>query len=300
MPLLRSLHRYPVKSMHRQDLDEAVLEPWGLRGDRRWMLARPDGTAITQRDLPELARYRPQLDEDGALRLTDPDGAELHVPAPRAGEHAAGTEHVERAEAVEGNVFGNRFAALAAEEKAQLWFAERFADSVGELRLLHLADPLARRINPDFSEPGETVSMADGYPLLATTTASLEALNEWLLEQGGAALPMTRFRPNLVVEGVEAWSEDGWQRVRVGTATFRAVKLCGRCIVTTTDQERGERTGQEPLRTLNKRRRIDKKAIFGVNLIPERPDRVTGTALGTLRVGDEVTVLARGERLPAV
>ncbi|MCX4750703.1 MOSC domain-containing protein [Kitasatospora sp. NBC_01287] len=291
MPLLSGLHRYPVKSMYRQDLETAAVEPWGLRGDRRWMLARPSGLAVTQRDLPELARYRVASAADGALRVTSPEGDELQVPAPGSGQGATATE---------GDVFGTRFAAVEADPKAQLWFAERLGPhELGEVRLLHLADPLARQVAPAFSAPGETVSMADGFPLLAITTSSLAALNGWLTDGGQPGVPKERFRANLVIEGTEPWEEDGWRRVRVGGLTFRAVKLCGRCIVTTTDQETGERMGQEPLRTLAKRRRFDKKSAFGVNLIPERPDQVTASELGTLRLGDQVSVLARGERLPA-
>jgi uncharacterized protein YcbX len=284
MAELLGLHRYPVKSMYRLSPREAVVEPWGLRGDRRWMLARPSGLAVTQRDIPELAGFRPELAEDGTLLVTAPDGAVLEVPAPRV-------------PSVRGEVFGTFFAAAEADEKAQLWFRERLDDA--ELRLLHLPDPRARKIAPEFSEPGETVSMADGFPLLAVTTASLAALNDWLVDGGGEALPVERFRPSVVIGGTEAWEEDHWRRLRIGELTFRAVKLCGRCVVTTTDQEVGERRGAEPLRTLQKRRRFDKKAAFGVNLIPERPDGVTGDALGTLRLGDEVTVLTRGDRLPA-
>lgn len=291
MPLLTGLHRYPVKSLYRQSPEHAVVEPWGLRGDRRWMLARPGGLAVTQRDLPQLARYRAQPQEDGTLWVTSPEGDQLRITVPRT---AAG------ARATEADVFGTRFAALEADPKAQLWFAERLGPhELGEIRLLHLADPRARAIAPDFSNPGESVSMADGFPLLAVTTASLAALGAWLVEGGSPALPVERFRPNLVIEGTEAWEEDRWRRVRVGEVTFRAVKLCGRCVVTTTDQETGERTGAEPLRTLAKRRRFEKKSAFGVNLIPERPDHLSGHELGTLRLGDEVTVLARGERLPA-
>jgi uncharacterized protein YcbX len=288
MAVLSGLHRYPVKSMYRQDLAQAVVEPWGLHGDRRWMLARPGGLAITQRDLPRLSLFRTELAEDGALLVTAPTGEQLRVPAPRAADGAA---------EVRGEVFGAVFAALEAEEKAQLWVREQLG--APELRLLHLADPLSRAIAPDFSAPGETVSMADGFPLLVATTASLAALNDWLVEAGGEPMPMTRFRPNLVVEGTEAWAEDRWRRVRIGELVFRAVKLCGRCVVTTTEQEAGERRGPEPLRTLAARRRFDKKAAFGVNLIPERPDGVTGDALGTLRLGDEVEVLSTGDRLPA-
>ncbi|PYC82163.1 MOSC domain-containing protein [Streptomyces tateyamensis] len=288
MAELSGLHRYPVKSMYRQSPQQAVVEPWGLHGDRRWMLARPGGLALTQRDLPRLGQFRTELAEDGALLLTSPAGDQLRVPVPHAADGAS---------AVRGEVFGTEFAALEAEEKAQLWLREQVDHP--ELRLLHLADPLARRIAPAFSAPGETVSMADGFPLLATTTASLAALGDWLVEAGGEPLPMTRFRPNLVIAGTEPWAEEQWRRVRVGELVFRAVKLCGRCVVTTTEQETGERLGPEPLRTLAARHRFDKKAVFGVNLIPERPDGVTGDALGTLRLGDPVEVLATGDRLPA-
>lgn len=286
MPHLTGLHRYPVKSMYRQSPVSADVEPWGLAGDRRWMLADPTGLAVTQRDEAALGQFRTELAEDGALLVTSPAGDRLRVPAPRAGDGST---------PVEGNVFGTRFAAREAEEKAQLWFAER----LGEVRLLHLDDPRARPVNARFSDPGDTVSMADGFPLLVTTTASLAALNELLAAERHPALPMERFRPNLVVEGAAAWEEDGWHRIRVGELTFRAVKLCGRCVVTTTDQETGERRGAEPLRSLRRHHRFDKNAIFGVNLIPERPTGVNGDLLGTVRVGDEVTVLERGERLPA-
>ncbi|MDH6136461.1 uncharacterized protein YcbX [Kitasatospora sp. MAA4] len=288
MPLLTGLHRYPVKSMYRQNPAAATVEPWGLTGDRRWMLAGQDGKAITQRDAPSLARFRTGFDEDGALLVTSPEGDRLRVPAPSGAAQPA-----------VGDVFGSRFAAAEAEEKARLWFAERLPERLAHVRLLHLDDPLARPVNENFSAPGDTVSMADGFPLLATSTASLAALNTWMTAKGAPALPMERFRPNLVVDGTEEWEEDGWRRVAIGELTFRAVKLCGRCVVTTTDQETGERQGPEPLASLAEHHRLDKKAAFGVNLIPERPTGVTGDILGTVRVGDQVTVLERGERLPA-
>ncbi|MDH6109084.1 uncharacterized protein YcbX [Kitasatospora sp. MAP12-15] len=290
MPILTGLHRYPVKSMYRLSPATATVEPWGLTGDRRWMLADRTGLAITQRDEPSLGQFRTDLAEDGALLVTSPGGDQLRVPAPSV---PAG------AQAVEGIIFGTRFAAAEAEEKAQLWFAERLAGRLEHVRLLHLDDPRARPVKPDFASPGDTVSMADGFPLLATTLASLEVLNSWMADGGGMALPMERFRPNLVVDGTEAWEEDGWRRVQVGELTFRAVKLCGRCVITTTDQETGERKGPEPLASLARHHRLDKKAAFGVNLIPERPHGVSGDVLGTVRVGDQVTVLERGDRLPA-
>lgn len=138
-----------------------------------------------------------------------------------------------------------------------------------------------------FAAPGETVSFADGYPLLVTTTGSLDALNALIAEGDHAVegpLPMERFRPNLVVSGTGAWDEDAWARVAVGEVTFKVAKMCGRCVVTTTDQRTAER-GREPLRTLSRHRRFGSQLVFGQNLIPE--------STGTVRAGDPVTVLAR-------
>lgn len=154
------------------------------------------------------------------------------------------------------------------------------------MRLVHLDDPATRRpLDPEYARPGETVSFADAYPLLLTTLASLDALNS-LIARGErpdeGPLPMNRFRPNVVVDGADAWAEDGWSRIAVGEATFRIAKPCGRCVVTTTDQDTAERGG-EPLRTLGRHRRLDGKLVFGQNLVPE--------SLGTVRVGDPVRIL---------
>ena len=80
---------------------------------------------------------------------------------------------------------------------------------------------------------------------------------------------MTRFRPNLVVDGAPAWAEDGWagRTLRLGELRFRAAGPCDRCVVTTTDQETGVR-GKEPLRTLGRYRNVAQKLLFGLHLVP--------------------------------
>ncbi|MFC9329831.1 MOSC domain-containing protein [Kitasatospora sp. NPDC057015] len=290
MPLLTGLHVYPVKSTYRLSPASARVEPWGLAGDRRWMLVDAAGRFVSQREQPALGQLRTLPAEDGTLTLSTPDGARIEVPPPSAARHDP---------LADVEVWGAGFQAAEADGKTQAWIAE----NVGDFRLVHLDDPRRRPVDPDWSEPGQSVSMADGFPLLLTTTASLARLNELIAaehpEDAGEDLPMTRFRPNLVVDGTQAWEEDTWRRIRVGELTFRVVKPCGRCVVTTTDQETGERRGREPLRTLAKHNRLLKKASFGQNLIPERPEGVTGDVLGTLRVGDAVTVLETGPRWPA-
>jgi uncharacterized protein YcbX len=98
---------------------------------------------------------------------------------------------------------------------------------------------------------------------------------------------MTRFRPNLVLDGCAPWAETSWLRIRIGAVEFEVVQQCGRCVMTTVDQEAGVFTGQQPLRTLRKRRRFGKGAMFGVHLVPLAP-------YGTLHVGDPLTVLDAG------
>ncbi|MEU1778380.1 MOSC N-terminal beta barrel domain-containing protein [Streptomyces abikoensis] len=273
--VLSSVHFYPVKSMAGCAPGEAAVEPWGLAGDRRWMVVDPEHRMITQRQEPRLALAAAEPLPGGGVRLTAPGAEPLEVAVPAPADGPGGT--------VVAEIFRDKVEAVPAGEAAEAWLTAFLGTGA---RLLHMDDPARRRpIDPDYARPGETVSFADGYPLLVTTTASLRELNS-LIARGDRAdegpLPMDRFRPNVVVDDTAPWAEDEWRRVRVGEVTFRAVKPCARCVVTTTDQRTAER-GKEPLRTLARHHRIDGKAVFGRNLIPEHT--------GTVRVGDPVEIL---------
>jgi MOSC domain-containing protein len=259
-----SLHTYPIKGCHRIDHDRAVVEPWGLAGDRRWLLIEPDGTFVTQRDEPRLALLQ-VAETDSGLDLSAKGTAALGVPVPETGE------------TIKVRVWQSEVDATPVGGAADAWlsaFLER------DVRLVWLDDPTRRTTDPLFSGPDDRVSFADGFPLLVTATASLDRLGEWI----GRPLPMTRFRPNLVVETEVPFVEDTWlgRRLRIGDVVLRVVKPCGRCIVTTTDQETGERE-REPLRTLARYRNFDQRLVFGVNLVPD--------SVGELAIGDEVSVL---------
>lgn len=148
------------------------------------------------------------------------------------------------------------------------------------LSLVYMPPATERAVSAKYGDAGDIVSFADAFPVLVTTTASLADLDARM----PAALPMDRFRPSIVVDGTEPWDEDAWSRIRIGATTFRLVKGCDRCVVTTTDQLTGER-GKEPLRTLATFRERDRKVYFGVNGIPDDE--------GEIAVGDAVTVLDR-------
>jgi hypothetical protein len=287
MPRLTALYVYPLKSAHRLSPPSAEVEPWGLAGDRRWMLADPEGRFVSQRELPRLALVRAEPQPGGGLLLSM-SGAEPLLVRPPAAEHGDRLADVQ--------VWRSSFQAAEAAKEAHAWFSALFCT---DLRLVHLDDPVRRSADPEYA-PGAPVSMADGFPLLLTTTASLDDLNKRIAADhpGNPAqavpLPMERFRPNAVVEGTRPWVEDGWRRIRIGEVVFRVVKPCTRCVITTTDQDSGERLGPEPLRSLARQRRFGTRAVFGQNLVPERPEGLAGEVLGTLRTGDELTVLEEG------
>ncbi|MFD5426214.1 MOSC domain-containing protein [Streptomyces sp. NPDC127084] len=269
--VLRSLHVHPVKSCGGFAPDTAVVEPWGLAGDRRWMLVDTTGRAVTQRQQARLAMASAMPAGDGGIRLTAPGQEPLTVAVPEPG----GTVVVE--------LFGEKVEAVPVDAASDDWFGAYVG---APLRLVYLDDPARRRpVDADYAQPGETVSFADGFPLLVTTHASLDALNSLIAQgddPGEGPLPMNRFRPNLVVDGGEPWAEDQWRRIQVGEVRFRVVKACGRCVVTTTDQATAVR-GREPLRTLARHRRIGDRLVFGQNLVPETP--------GAVRVGDPVRIV---------
>lgn len=273
---LVEINRYPVKSCRGQSLPKAVVEPWGLAGDRRWQAVYDDGLCVTAREYPQMLLITPTLRPDGGLLLTAPDVAPLSVDVP------------EPADPVPVRVHGNPLAATVAAAEAGAWFSKVLGTS---LRLVHLDDPTRRHPNPRFARPTDYVSFADAYPLLLTTTASLDQVNDWIAagpraEEG--PLAMTRFRPSVVVAGSAPFAEDGWRRVRIGAAVFRAVKGCDRCTITMTDPGTAAR-GKEPIATLARYRRWDGETWFGMNLVPDDPG-------ATIAVGDDVEVL---ESVPA-
>ena len=172
-------------------------------------------------------------------------------------------------------VWDDECAAVARERMRLRWFTKHLGCSA---RLVRIASDDARPLGSSTAQPGDHVSFADGFPFLLLSSASLDGLNHRL----SLPVPMDRFRPNIVIDGCEPHAEDGWRRVRIGEVPFRFAKPCARCVVTTVDQNTGERR-REPLRTLSTYRTVDGQVLFGQNLVHE--------GRGVVRVGDSVDVL---------
>jgi uncharacterized protein YcbX len=265
---VQSIHIYPVKGCYRTDLSEASVEPWGLRGDRRFMIVDEDDVMLTQRECQAMVKVKPAW--DGSRLTLRAAGYDDQVVTP--GE--PGTDLVHTA------VFSTPVAISRVDPAADGWLTEVLGRKVS---LLWQGDATVRRVE---AFPDDAVNLADVYPILLGNTASVGQLNDWLL--AGRSLefpiPIERFRPNVVISGATPWAEDGMTggRVAIGDLTFRAPSQAGRCVVTTTDQDTGVK-GHEPLRTLARHRTVDQQIRFGLNLIPE--------ATGTIRIGDEVRAL---------
>ncbi len=273
---LDGVHLHPVKSTAVRPVLLGDVEPWGLAGDRRWMVVDATGECVTAREehrlfsvVADTTATDPAL--FSALRLTAPGIEPLDVDVPEG-------------PALPVTVHGRGLEGTVAPAAAGAWFGAVLGRD--DLRLVHVRTP--RALNPSHGRPGEATAFADAYPLTLASAASLRRLHEWLaetaLEQGeqpAAPLAVERFRPNLVVDGdLEPFEEDGWRRVHVGSVQLRAVKPVDRCVMTTVDPITLQRS-HEPIRTLARHRKWDGATWFAVQLVPE--------SRGVVRVGDEVT-----------
>lgn len=268
---------YPVKGCAGTALASARVLERGLEHDRRWMVVTPEGRFLTQRELPALAPVRPTVDDAGALRLALPDGTDLLLPPEEQGEPL----HV--------RVWRDEIDALAPSPDADAALTRHLGRPV---RLVRFPESARRACDePEFAPEGSHTAFADGYPILVTTEASLDELNAALLERGADPVPMSRFRPNIVLAGPPTRAEDGARRLRLaGGLELLLVKPCDRCIVTTVDQDTGERTGPEPMATLKRIRRNPRTGgvVFGQNAVAVLP----AGAIGRVTVGERGELLS--------
>ena len=273
MPAVADLFIYPVKSCAGIRVASADLWETGLYLDRLWMVVTEDGRFISQRTVPRLAlvstalRFETlQLRAPGMLRLDIPIGGFDYAPERR----------------IEVGVWRDQVAAFPENELVATWFS-RFLEM--PVRLVRI-DPDFRRIcNPVWTREHEAITQfADGYPLLVISKASLDDLNRRLQAAGNPPVPIERFRPNIVIDGVDAYGEDHLATLAAPGYEFRMVKPCVRCGIPCVDQQTAD-VGNEPLDTLVGYRRDPRLdgATFGMNAIVLR-----GADEAVVRVGDEL------------
>lgn len=267
--IVTEINIYPVKGLAGISLTSSLLTSRGLAHDRRFMLVDENNQFLTQRDHPQMATIRTAIVGD-RLTFTSAFDDTLNVPLiPTYAPAIARTRMVQ--------IWDSEVEAQSVCTEADAWFSEQLG---AVTKLVYMPDSSERLCNTKYAANNEIVSFADGYPVLITNEASLADLNQRIAASGRQAVPMNRFRSNIVVAGASPWAEDTWRNIRIGNAIFQAVKPCARCQVTTTDQCTGEVQGPEPLATLSTFRDSEKGILFGINLVP--------STLGTVERGDVV------------
>ena len=269
MVQITGLNIYPVKSCRGIALKQARLTATGFEHDREWLVITPEGRFLTQRERPQLAQVETAIADD-RLVLRKPNGADLSLPL-----NLTGPER-------EVTIWRDKAAAFDAGDEAAAWLTDHLGKPA---RLVRFDKRHKRASDAKWTEGVEALNQfSDGYPWLLISQGSLDELNRRMQNP----LPMNRFRPNIVVDGLPPFGEDSVDEFVAGSVRLKVVKPCDRCVVTTTDQITGERTSDEPLRAL-KEFRFDKNlrgVLFGQNMI------LTGGVGNELKVGQQFDVTA--------
>lgn len=267
------LFLYPIKSCAGIEVQEALLLETGLEWDRAWMVVDEAGDFVTQRTLPRMALIRPQL-KTSEMVLRAPGMLTLHVALDAVEQPA-------RVRVWDDVVDAWDMGALAAQ-----WFS----DFLGQKLRLVRFDPDVQRLSSLQWTGGveAPVQFNDGFALLVTSDAALDDLNTRLAAAGHAPVGMERFRPNLVLSGVQAHDEDHLDTLHVATgqgpAQLKPVKPCVRCPIPNVDPASGTPSPEvgDTLQTYRQDARMNGGITFGMNAI------VLAGAGQVLRVGQSV------------
>ncbi len=238
---------YPVKSLGGVRVKEAKVLPKGLQHDRRWMLIADENRFMTQREHPVLSLFKQTLIPKGVEVSFNGRTIDIDFDSGLVGD------------IMQATIWEDSVEVREVSKRHSEWFSDALKM---HCKLVSFPEKNSRPVDPDYARHQEQVSLADAFPFLIIGEASLADLNSRLQKP----LPMNRFRPNFVFSGGEPFEEDQWENFSIGRNKFAAVKPCARCVLTTINQDTGEK-GTEPLVTLSKYRRSGNKVLFGQNVL---------------------------------
>lgn len=262
--MVSGLYIYPIKSAGGIALPNANIGTRGFYYDRRWILVDDGGKLITQRQFPKMALIIVRVAEE-CLVVDAPDMPSLGTPL-RPG----------RKRYIPVQVWDDHTQGLPVGKEADSWFSAYLGASC---RLVYMPEDADRPLDWQYRASNDQVSFADWFPFHMVSEASLQSLNKRLK----SPVDISRFRPNIIINGCTAFAEDGWDHIRIGTVRFQVAVPCPRCSVINVDQQTSVRGAGEPLRTLAQYCRVGKEVWFGRHLLHHEQ--------GELRVGDTVEVL---------
>ncbi|MDD5267385.1 MAG: MOSC domain-containing protein [Methylococcales bacterium] len=269
---LSAIILYPVKSLAGISVTSWPVTKTGLQYDRKFMLIDKAAQFISQRKLPRMALIKTAL-IGHHLILSAPGMENLSLPvSPTDGD------------IIKSSIWLDQCDALSVSVEADQWLSS-FLNQ--DCRLVYQPEETIRQVDTHYGRYTDTVAFSDGFPFLIISENSLVSLNRDMQ----LSLPMTRFRPNLVINGCPSYAEDNWREISIGAIDFRLPKACSRCSVPTIDPETAQ-LGKEPLATLNRIRKWENKVYFGQNALHNQ--------CGTLTVGDTVYVKVTGPKQPPI
>ena len=269
---LSAITLYPVKSFAGISVTHWPVTKTGLQYDRKWMLVDNAGQFLSQRKLPQMALIKTAL-TDRHLILSASGMQDLSLSLTPTG-----------GDIINSTIWQDQCDARTVSLEADQWLSS-FLNQ--DCRLVYQPDEMIRQVDPNYSRHTDYVAFSDGFPFLIISENSLVSLNQEMQLN----LPMTRFRPNLVISGCPAYAEDSWREISIGAIDFLLPKPCSRCAIPTINPETAE-TGKEPLRTLNRIRKWQNNVYFGQNALHNQ--------CGILTLGDTVQVKVTGVRQPPI
>jgi uncharacterized protein len=262
---ISQLYIYPVKSLAGIAIEKAKVTDRGLEFDRRWVLVDENNYQITQREMPVLLAFVPEILAHGISITNTKNQESILVPFKPLTEGE-----------VQITVWDDVFAAIEVSPNISEWFSKSLGK---EVRLMFQQDASKRVIDARYAIKGnEIVSTADGYPITIISEESLADLNSRLEEP----VEMLRFRPNIVIKRIDAFEEDKLGHIKIGEAEIIGVKNCGRCIMITNKLD-GSLRDNEPLKTLAQYRLEGNNVLFGRNFLISKE--------GNIEIGMEVLPL---------
>ncbi|XP_022146718.1 mitochondrial amidoxime reducing component 2 [Momordica charantia] len=283
---------YPIKSCRAISVPQAPLTPTGFRWDRQWLIVNSKGRAYTQRVEPKLALVEVELSNDALSEDWEPSETSfLVIKAP--GMDVLKVPLRQQREKADGvSVWEWSGAALDEGDAPSKWFS----DYLGKpSRLVRFdAGSQSRKVDPNYG-PGHRIMFSDEFPYMLISQGSLDALNKVLQKP----VSVNRFRPNILVDGCEPFSEDLWTEIRIDKFIFQGVRLCARCKVPSINQETGiaEPELSETLqhfrsdKVLRPNRKQKGQVFFGQNLVWKN---LAADGKGkVIKVGDKVDILGK-------
>lgn len=269
MLIVSELYIYPVKSLGGIKLESSQITDRGLQYDRRWMLVDGDNQFMTQRQHPEMALLNTSIHEEKLVIKNRREGqTPLIIPIQPASKYG----DIEKVQ-----IWSNRCKAIMVSKYADEWLSHALS---ANCRLVFMPDETKRRVDGRYAHDKEITSFSDAFPFMMLGQSSLDDLNSRLTE----ALPINRFRPNIVFSGGQPYEEDSMEQLTIAGNQFLGAKLCGRCVITTINQQTAL-MDKEPLKTLATYRKKNNKIYFGQNLLSRGE--------GMIQVGDKIDIIKR-------